>query len=1000
MRRQDELISIYGGQSPLARKFLISQMEGLSRAFDSEELLDFLQGQLADADATVRSQALFSVSQFLPGFIQRRYAVSSQTMGTWSSYGAPVGPQPASSRHDVRRRIKAPKVHQAALLAAKPLIDAMIARMADLDGWNRTRALIALGHFGLHSSQTWLIDRLRSSRPELAVGVALAESGSEEGGAAILAAVRQYGRVVPELYFLLSPAAGPQASHVLSASIVRTDTVGRMNLARALATFSVEDIKTAFDRLKEYNEGWVVCFALSAIEATGSPALLPTVIDAHRASKHWFLALQALKAAGGIKCEESIAFCLDALKDPSHRVAAVALESLVRLRTPIDRLRAAALPFLTSPDMKARVNAILAAVEADDAPEAQSLVEMLVSNDPIHRLEAAYCLGYLQSPRALELLGMLATLDPAYVVRHQAVKSLSKYPASSALNHLMPIVQGEEPRLALTAARVMSRYEDDEARTVGQAAAEALKKAKTGFTRAVLYRALGVATSRTDYPDGRAMLAGGLAEEDPKILSGVLSGWVLAGPGGGDWAQSLLSDESLEKNPRLRARTLLARWNCGDLDAPARLASMLRSGEADQVGPVLDGSLEISMLVGEAAIGLRFPELATRLSDRTLAPDFAAFVAEEGEAPPLFKERLRLPEVEFDVRASGPRTPPPDESRRPVASPPVPDAISSAPTVGVTAPPPSPPPTSPPPPAAPMADPPGAASLRTNAPTLTIPPVSRPDPPPRDLTAAVPVVRASAPTTVNPPSAERAPRRAAREALREFLSRPQPVEESQTGLQANLRKVTYLVPERLPGEGLSERVLKHPLTWVTGALLVLAVALPLWLTRRPATPEERPVATSIAVPEGAKGHLWFEEVNGGVKVKDLPATVYAPVHPGSSVEVEAGGSALLKAPTGDSVRMKNASSFVLERVSAGESGHARYRLREVAGEVTLDFKRGAELELVLDQRTVETTSAIIEITKNERTKAQELEVVDGEAGMIDPLGKLKLDRKQKLVYDE
>lgn len=45
MRRRDELISIYGGQSPLGRKVFVYQMEGLSRAFDSEELLDFLHGQ-------------------------------------------------------------------------------------------------------------------------------------------------------------------------------------------------------------------------------------------------------------------------------------------------------------------------------------------------------------------------------------------------------------------------------------------------------------------------------------------------------------------------------------------------------------------------------------------------------------------------------------------------------------------------------------------------------------------------------------------------------------------------------------------------------------------------------------------------------------------------------------------------------------------------------------------------------------------------------------------
>ena len=72
MRRQDELISIYGGQSPLARKFLISQMEGLSRAFDSEELLDFLQTQLGDGDAVVRTQALYTVAQFLLPILMKR----------------------------------------------------------------------------------------------------------------------------------------------------------------------------------------------------------------------------------------------------------------------------------------------------------------------------------------------------------------------------------------------------------------------------------------------------------------------------------------------------------------------------------------------------------------------------------------------------------------------------------------------------------------------------------------------------------------------------------------------------------------------------------------------------------------------------------------------------------------------------------------------------------------------------------------------------------------
>jgi hypothetical protein len=126
MRRQDELISLYAGQSPMARKFLISQMEGLSRAFDSEEILDFLQGPLTDAEPIIRGQTLFSVSQFLPGFIQRKYAVSSQTPGTWTAYGHLHGMSPAHSRKAVERAARAPAVRQAALLVAQPIIGALL----------------------------------------------------------------------------------------------------------------------------------------------------------------------------------------------------------------------------------------------------------------------------------------------------------------------------------------------------------------------------------------------------------------------------------------------------------------------------------------------------------------------------------------------------------------------------------------------------------------------------------------------------------------------------------------------------------------------------------------------------------------------------------------------------------------------------------------------------------------------------------------------------------
>lgn len=1063
MRRQDELISIYGGQSALGRKFLISQMEGLSRAFDSEELLDFLQGQLADTDATVRSQTLYTVAQFLPGFVQRRYAVSTQTMGTWSTYGAAVGGQPTPSRHDIRKRVKAPKVHQAALLAVRPVIDAIIARLGDLDGWNRTRALLALGHFGLRSSQSWLIDRLRSTRPELAVGLALAEIGSEEASAALLSALKQYGSLVPDLYFLLSPAQGPASASMLLSAIPRTDTIGRMNLARALAGFSVTDIQAAFARLREHKEGWVECFALSSIEAAASPALLPTVIEAHRGARHWFIALAALKAAGGIRSEESIAFCIDALKDPSQRVAAVALESLVRLRTPPEQLRAAALPFLSSPDMKARVNAILAAVDSEDAPEAKPLLEMLVSTEPLSRLEAAYCLGYLQSTRALDLVGMLATMDPSYVVRHQAVKSLSKYPARDALKHLMPIILGEDARLALTAARVVARYEDDDARLVGQTLAEALKSARTNFTRTVLYRSLGQVTSRADFPEGRAALTGGLAEPEPKVLSGVLSGWVLAGPGGADFAANLLADPSLEKTPRLRARLLLARWNCGDLDAPARLAEMLRGGEPEALGPALDAVMEISLMLGEAAIGLRFPELAGRLSERTKAPDFEPFVDAEGEAPPIFKERLRLPEIDFEVRLSG--------QRRAIAAPPgatmipetVPDVVVPFPLPGTK--PPSTPsltdvlaggatltfPTHSMPRTAGgksgATDVPGAAQptspLGVTQPAPRGSPAGAPPAPPRPAHAASPAAHgatASPPTPLEPiphlsapanatltnvqRSAPRKTRPAeslpagqpggvtvplpgtprpqrAQEALRELFSRPVDAErDGDDAVQDRLQKVTYLVPDRFAGEDTASRVLRHPLTWLTAALMLAAVLVPL-STRSSSTPSEETALTpSLEVPDGFTGHLWFATLDGPCYVRDSIASLLMPVRPGQSVQLRNAAEATLKTPTDDTITMRGPASFVLDSVTQSPRGkHPRYRLRQVAGELQLEFQKGAEVAIVLDQRTVETSAGSLKISRTSKG-AQELQLLKGDATMVDPLGRMEITPSQRLLYDE
>jgi len=654
MRRQDEIVSLYGGQSPLARKFLLSQMEGLARAFDSEELLDLLQGELTCSDATISSQALYSISQFIPGLIQRRYAVSTLEPGTWTAYGAQQGVLAGQTRRSVKRTAQAPAIRQAAVFVARPIIDGLLGTLSRLAGWGRIRAVLSLGHFGLASTAESLIRRFREEEPDLALGLSLVELETPDSLGAIEDAIRRFGASRPDLYLLVALLPASVAHSLLIDSISKAGPLGRMNLARALSCLPANQAQEAFGRLSRFGEGWVDIFGLAALECLGSPELLPTVISAYRSPKHPFLRLQALKTAGGILGHGSIEFCLDALKGADHRTCAVALESLVRLATPIDVLANAARPYLTSSDIKARVNAILASVSADDAPEASMIQDMLWSTKPLWRLEAAYCLGYLQSGKALELLGALATVDPSYVVRHQAVKSLSKYSAGEALPHLIPVVEGQEPRLALVASRVMGRYESGEACQVGESIGRTLARPVPGFIRGLLYRTLGSIVARSEFEQGREMLTRGLEDTDIKVLQGVLDGWALAGlsdsGAGGEACLDRLRALSKDANPRTRARAALALWHAGETDAVHEIAQMVASPEEETSAPALSSALEMSLLLSDVALGIRFPRLTRRAKETMTNAEYTSFTVKEGTPATIFKERPVMPEIEFEIR--------------------------------------------------------------------------------------------------------------------------------------------------------------------------------------------------------------------------------------------------------------------------------------------------------------------------------------------------------------
>jgi hypothetical protein len=71
---------------------------------------------------------------------------------------------------------------------------------------------------------------------------------------------------------------------------------------------------------------------------------------------------------------------------------------------------------------------MLAAFDPDETLKSVALDQLLLDPDPLQRLEAAFCLGYLQADRSPQILATLAAADPPGGVRRQAIKSLSKYP--------------------------------------------------------------------------------------------------------------------------------------------------------------------------------------------------------------------------------------------------------------------------------------------------------------------------------------------------------------------------------------------------------------------------------------------------------------------------------------------------------------------------------------------------------------------------------------------
>lgn len=568
----------------------------------------------------------------------------------------------------------------------EPLSRSLLEQVESTGAGARTSAYLALGQFPLGPVREKLLARFHEGREafESLMAYVRAGGGTDEPQRVVeLATTKGAGRSNLLLALVAAPPAtlGP----LVSREAPRAGRLGRANLGLVLGKNAAVEAEGALVQLLECGESWVTVHALNAVEAHGRESLLGQARRLLDRAPHPFIAVQAVRAAGGITSRSAIELCVAAASHPEDPVKAQALESLVRLAAPRDVLEAAAKPHLASPALRVRVNALLALCSPDDDRAPRDVLTWLEGSDPLSRLEAVFCLGFFQGGNSLELLRRVAEEDAVETVRVQAVKSLSKYPAPAALSALLPLVQKTQDRVALAAIRVLGRYDGEQAGLIAAALVDRLGKSDEPLERSLLYRLLGLLGGKLDPDRCEPALTRGLVEKDPRVMLGALEGWKSYGSARQGSVLELLA--ALEKraptelSPRLQVVSFLQ----GDLDAATRMRSLITHGEPTVRDQAMNAVLELGLLVSEVLPLNRFPALSRALRasvTRAPAADLAMSACWNLRIPDLPGEAARedgdFPHIQVSPAPAPPSRPiPPGASgqvaaarrsgRRPVA---------------------------------------------------------------------------------------------------------------------------------------------------------------------------------------------------------------------------------------------------------------------------------------------------------------------------------------------
>ncbi|MEM1212307.1 MAG: HEAT repeat domain-containing protein [Planctomycetota bacterium] len=194
------------------------------------------------------------------------------------------------------------------------------------------------------------------------------------------------------------------------------------------------------------------------------PAATTAVLNAAR-SDNARLRANALEALA-VRPQRALALAQLALEDPNPVVRYVAYVTIGQQQDPaLGPLAASRIARETNPSTRAA--AVFAAARTGQTTDLELLGDLLVHPDPTHRGNAAYLLGELGNPSAVDMLTLLsdhplpraAAIDQA-IVRLQFAEALVKLGDDAGLQHLRASTRSDADEVRMLAASMLGRLND------------------------------------------------------------------------------------------------------------------------------------------------------------------------------------------------------------------------------------------------------------------------------------------------------------------------------------------------------------------------------------------------------------------------------------------------------------------------------------------------------------------------------------------------------------